>query len=104
MSNTLKKIFREKRQRKISVVSFILGIDFKRVSIYNKCVAKKKGDGILSPAHGRPPSKDPKEHQKRIRMSDEDVRILEYCSKATGRTQSDIIREGIRAVYAKLKK
>lgn len=97
MRNTLKKAFREKRQRKISVVSFILDIDF-------KCVAKKKGDDILSPAHGRPPSKDPKAHQKRIRMSDEDVRILEYCCKATGRTQSDIIREGIREVYAKLKK
>ena len=46
----------------------------------------------MSPAHGRPPSKDPKEHQKRIRMSDEDVKILEYCCKVTGRTQSDIIR------------
>lgn len=57
----------------------------------------------MTPAHGRPPSKDPKEHQKRIRMSDEDVKILEYCCKATGMTQSDIIREGIREVYAKLK-
>ena len=61
---------------------------------------KKKGDDRLSPAYGRPPSKNPKEHQKRIRMSDEDVKILEYCCKATGRTQSDIIREGIREVYA----
>lgn len=58
----------------------------------------------MSPAHGRPPSKDPKEHQKRIRMSDEDVKILGYCCKATGRTQSDVIREGIREVYKKLKK
>lgn len=58
----------------------------------------------MSPAHGRPPSKDPKEHQKRIRMSDEDIRILEYCCQMTGKTQSDVIREGIREVYAKLKK
>ena len=57
----------------------------------------------MSPAHGRPPSKDPKEHQKRIRMSDEDVEILEYCCKKTGRTQSDIIREGIREVYKKIR-
>ena len=91
-------------QRINFLLFFYLGIDFKRVSIYNKCVAKKKGDDILSPAHGRPPSKNPKKHQKRIRMSNEDVRILEYCCKATGRTQSDIIREGIREVYAKLKK
>lgn len=58
----------------------------------------------MSPAHGRPPSKNPKEHQKRIRMSDEDVEILDYCCKKTGRTQSDIIREGIRKVYSELKK
>lgn len=63
-----------------------------------------KGVDKMSPAHGRPPSKDPKEHQKRIRMSDEDVKILEYCCRVTGRTQSDIIREGIRKVYAELKK
>lgn len=30
----------------------------------------------MLPAHGRPPSKDPEEHQKRIRMSKEDVEIL----------------------------
>lgn len=58
----------------------------------------------MSPAHGRPPSKNPKEHQKRIRMSDEDVGILDYCCKKTGKTQSDIIREGIRKVYSELKK
>ena len=58
----------------------------------------------MSPAHGRPPSKNPKEHQKRIRMSDEDVEILDYCCKKTGRTQSDIIRDGIRKVYSELKK
>lgn len=58
----------------------------------------------LAPAHGRPPSTDPKKYQKRIRMSDEDVKILEYCCEKTGKTQADIIREGIREVYNKLKK
>lgn len=58
----------------------------------------------MSPAHGRPPSKDPKEHQKRIRMSDEDVRLLEYCCKETGETQASIIRKGIRKVYEELTK
>ena len=65
---------------------------------------EKKGDDNMSPAHGRPPSKDPKRHETRIRMSDEDVEILEYCCKVTGRTKTDIIRDGIREVYAKLKK
>ena len=57
---------------------------------------------MLSPRTGRP-TDDPKHHETRIRMSDEDVEILEYCCKATGRTKADIIREGIREVYAKLK-
>ena len=37
-------------------------------------------------------------------MSDEDIEILEYCCKITGKTKADIIREGIREVYAKIKK
>lgn len=64
---------------------------------------KKKGDDNLSPRTGRP-TDDPKKHETRIRMSDEDLEILEYCCKATGRTKADIIREGIREVYSKLKK
>lgn len=50
------------------------------------------------------PTKNPKKHETRIRMSDEDVALLEYCSKATGKSKSDVIREGIREVYNKLKK
>lgn len=46
---------------------------------------------------------DPKNYQTRIRMSEEDVLILDYCCKMTGRTKTDIIREGIREVYKKLK-
>lgn len=57
----------------------------------------------MSPRTGRP-TEDPKTHETRIRMSDKDVEMLEYCGKATGRTKADIIREGIREVYAKLKK
>lgn len=56
----------------------------------------------MSPRTGRP-TEDPKTHETRIRMSDKDVEMLEYCCKATGRTKADIIREGIRAVYEKLR-
>lgn len=58
---------------------------------------------MVSPRTGRPTG-NPKKHETRIRMSDEDVKILEYCCKVTGKSRSDIIREGIREVYAKLKK
>lgn len=57
----------------------------------------------MSPRTGRP-TNDPKRHETRIRMSDGDVQILEYCCKATGKSKADIIREGIREVYAKIKK
>lgn len=57
----------------------------------------------MSPRTGRP-TDNPKKHETRIRMSDEDVEILEYCCRETGKSKADIIREGIREVYAKIKK
>ena len=57
----------------------------------------------MSPRTGRP-TDNPKKYETRIRMSDEDVAMLEYCAKATGKSKSDIIREGIREVYNKIKK
>lgn len=57
----------------------------------------------MSPRTGRPTS-DPKKHETRIRMSDEDVRLLEACCQATGESKTDIIRRGIRLVYESIKK
>ncbi len=56
----------------------------------------------MSPRTGRP-TDSPKKYDTRIRMSDEDVKILEYCCKATGKSKADVIREGIRKVYAEIK-
>lgn len=58
----------------------------------------------MSPRNGRPPSKDPKIHETRIRMSDSDINKLEYCCKQTGLTKADVIRKGIDEVYKQLKK
>ena len=57
----------------------------------------------MSPRTGRPTS-EPKTHETRIRMSDEDVRILEICCQKTGLTKADVIRQGIREVYERVKK
>lgn len=57
----------------------------------------------MSPRTGRP-TDDPKTHQQRIRMSDKDVEMLEYCCLATGKTKADIIRLGIKKVYEDIKK
>lgn len=56
----------------------------------------------MTPRTGRP-TDNPKRHETRIRMSDEDVEILEYCCNKTGDTKADIIRKGIRKVYNELK-
>lgn len=45
---------------------------------------------------------DPKVFQTKIRMSEEDIMILDYCVKVTGKTKADIIREGIRKIYQEL--
>lgn len=57
----------------------------------------------MSPRTGRP-TENPKKHETRIRMSDEDIEILEFCVKETGLTKAEIIRQGIREVYKTLKK
>ena len=57
----------------------------------------------MSPRTGRP-TDAPKKNETRIRMSDEDVRILEECCKITGMTKADVIRQGIREVYEKIQK
>jgi len=55
----------------------------------------------LVPRTGRP-TDDPKSHNTRIRLSDSDVEKLDYCSRVTGKTKADIIRDGIDKVYNEL--
>lgn len=52
---------------------------------------------------GRPTS-NPKSHSKRLRMTDEEVQKLEYCTKQTGKTQTDVLMLGLDKVYQELKK
>ena len=58
----------------------------------------------MTPAHGRPPSKDPKRNDTRIRLTDSEAEKLDYCSKMTGMTKADVIRKGIDMVYAEVTK
>lgn len=56
----------------------------------------------MSP-RGRPTT-NPKTLNTRIRMSDEDVKMLDYCCERTGKRKSEIIRIGIKKVYEEVKK
>lgn len=53
---------------------------------------------------GRPPSKDPKRNDTRIRLTDSQAEKLEYCSQKTGMTKADVIRKGIDMVYYEVTK
>ena len=64
-------------------------------------VTQKEVIGV-SPRTGRPTT-DPKNHETRIRMSDEDVRVLTICCEKTGVRKADVIRQGIREVFEKVK-
>ncbi len=55
----------------------------------------------MSPRTGRP-TDEPKTLNTRIRLSANDIEMLEYCSKETGKTKADVIRQGIREVYESL--
>ena len=62
---------------------------------------RKRGD-TMSPRTGRP-TDDPKQLSTRVRLSQEDIDRLEYCAAKTGQSKADIIRQGIKAVYDRLK-
>lgn len=50
------------------------------------------------------PTDDPKILNTRVRLSENDVKKLEFCSEETGLSKAEIIRRGIELVYNKIKK
>ena len=63
----------------------------------NKCVTKKGEQ--MTPPKGRQPSRSPKNVDTRIRLSEEEAKMLKFCSEQTGMTKADIIRRGIKKIY-----
>ena len=57
----------------------------------------------MSPRTGRPTS-NPKITEIKIRATKDDKEKLVYCCKKTGKTQYEIVMEGIDKVYSELKK
>ncbi len=69
--------------------------------LYNNRRHKKRGEK-MSPK-GRP-TNNPKNTSSHFRLSDEDVKLLDFCSEKTGLSKTEIVRLGIRKVYADIKK
>ncbi|MDR2933458.1 MAG: hypothetical protein LBV27_10180, partial [Oscillospiraceae bacterium] len=56
----------------------------------------KVGGGYLAPKKMGRPTDDPKPHSLHLRLSDNDLKILnDYC-KRTGKTRPDGVRDGDR--------
>ena len=58
----------------------------------------------MSPKTGRPISDNPRQMRVETKMTVQELEKLDYCCKITGKTRSEIVREGIDVVYAKLSK
>lgn len=58
----------------------------------------------MSPRTGRPKSDNPKSEQIKIRATKDDKRLLDKCCEMTGRTQYEVVMDGIRKVYAEAEK
>lgn len=53
---------------------------------------------------GRPKSGNPRRNNTRLRMTDEEVAMLEYCAEKTGKTKTEILMLGLEKVYNEIKK
>lgn len=49
------------------------------------------------------PTESPKINQYRIRLSDDELEILEFCCNKTGLSKAEVIRKGIQKVYQEVK-
>lgn len=63
---------------------------------------QKWGDE-MNPQVGRP-TDDPKILNTRIRLSENDIEKLNYCTERLGIKKAEVIRMGINRVYEDLKK
>lgn len=50
------------------------------------------------------PTDAPKTNSMMVRLSNEEVHLLETCCQHTGLSKADVIRLGIREIYSKLNK
>ena len=58
----------------------------------------------MSPKTGRPKSDNPKKHLVTIRLTDDELNMLDKCSQALDVTRTELIRDQIKKVYATLEK
>ena len=68
-----------------------------------KYMCNRKWGEKVNAKMGRP-TNNPRVIQTRIRMSEEEAEMLEECAKALNTTKTEVIINGIKKVYADIKK
>lgn len=58
----------------------------------------------MSPRTGRPTNDPRGTNRTGVRLTESDMEKLEFCIKKTGRSKTDIIRQGIDLVYKEVSK
>lgn len=58
----------------------------------------------MSPRTGRPKSDNPKSEEIKVRATKQDKQVLLECCKELNKTQYEVVMEGVRRVYADIKK
>lgn len=58
----------------------------------------------MSPRTGRPKSVNPKGTQTTARLDADTVQKLEFCARILGVTKAEVLRQGVEAVYQRIKK
>lgn len=53
---------------------------------------------------GRPASDNPKDYMLRVRLDRETLERLDECCEATGKSRSEVVREGIKEQHKQIKK
>ena len=56
----------------------------------------------MSPKTGRPLSDNPRHERVETKMTKAELEKLDYCCEITGKSRSEVIREGIEVVYSSL--
>ena len=51
---------------------------------------------------GRPPIENPKDKRLQVRVNEKTIQLLDKCAEQKGTNRSEIVREGIELVSAKM--
>ncbi len=99
LSGRIDKAIDVKAPTRLKIFLNPLSISINNIVLYTWI--RKRGEKMTP--KGRP-TDDPKILNTRVRLSRDDIQRLEYCAQVTGMKKSEIIRQGIKEVYERLKK